>query len=69
MCLGVSPDNLYFGLWTKGEIATGKAGKMVSMEKSANASYKLTKKPLQLHPIAEFAAQMEAFAEKCEKEK
>jgi hypothetical protein len=63
LCLGVCPANLYFGIWSKGEVATGKAGKLVSMEKSANASYKLTKSANQLHEIAKFQSGMKSFAE------
>lgn len=54
LCLGVSPADLYFGCWTKAEVSTGKAGKLVSMEKGANASYKLTKGPTELHSIDDF---------------
>ena len=43
ICLGVSPNDLYFNIWSKSDILTGKAGNLVSMEKGANASYKLTK--------------------------
>lgn len=61
ICLGVSPNELYFGVWSKSDIATGKAGKLVSMEKQANASYKLTKKPKDLHPIARFEQVIKKF--------
>jgi len=61
LCLGVTPNELYFGLWTKAEIATGKAGKLVSMEKGANASYKLTKKPNLLYPIDVFEREIVRF--------
>jgi len=54
LCLGVSPNDLYFGLWTAAQIKTGKAGTLVSMEKSANASYKLTKKSKDLYKIVDF---------------
>ncbi len=61
LCLGISPDAIRFNLWTKADVATGKAGHLVTMEKGANASYKLTKAPNQLHPIAEFQERFEAF--------
>jgi len=61
LCLGVAPDALYFGCWSKAEIATGKAGRLVTMEKAANASYKLTKTAAHLHPIAEFGEIIRAF--------
>ncbi len=67
LCLGVSPDNLYFKIWSKAEVATGKAGRLVSMEKGGNASYKLTKSPAQLLKIAEFEAEMKKFTNEFEK--
>src|SRR3989304_245640 len=33
LCLGVSPSKLYFGIWSKTEVTTGKAGNLASMEK------------------------------------
>jgi hypothetical protein len=54
LCLGVSPNELFFNVWTKSEVSTGEAGKLVSMEKGANASYKLTKRKNQLHSIDKF---------------
>lgn len=54
VCIGISPDNILFGVWSKSEISTNKAGTLVSMEKGANASYKLTKKASDLFPIFEF---------------
>jgi len=63
ICIGVSPDSIYFDIWSKAEVATGKAGTLVSMEKGANASYKLTKRPTQLKPIANFAEYLVEFVE------
>jgi len=54
LCLGISPDSIHYECWTKAEITTGKAGSLVTMEKGANASYKLTKKPSQLRGIETF---------------
>jgi len=62
LCLGVSPANLYFGVWSKADVTTGKAGKLVTMEKGANASFKLTKAPSQLHEIAHFQSKIERFS-------
>jgi len=64
LCLGVAPNELYFGMWSKADIATGKAGNLVTMEKGANASYKLTKKPSILFPIAEFEQKIKEFTGK-----
>jgi hypothetical protein len=61
LCLGVSPNNLYFMLWSKADVVTDKAGKLVSMEKNANASYKLTKKPSTLLPIISFEEKIKEF--------
>ncbi len=64
ICLGVSPENIYFNLWSKAEVATGKAGNLVSMEKAANASFKLTKKPNQLYTIDKFKPILSSFLQK-----
>jgi len=61
LCLGVSPDSLCFGVWSKAEVTTGKAGNLVSMEKGANASYKLTKTREQLLDIGMFPETLAAF--------
>jgi hypothetical protein len=61
LCLGVTPNELYFGLWSKADVATGKAGNLVSMEKGANASCKLTKNPSQLIPIVQFGQKIKNF--------
>jgi len=64
LCLGVTPKELYFGLWSKADVVTGKAGNLVSMEKGANASYKLTKKPSNLFPIVEFEQKIKGLTGK-----
>lgn len=61
LCLGVTPNELFFGVWSKADIATGKAGSLVTMEKGANASYKLTKKPKHLFPISDFEQKIKEF--------
>ena len=61
LCLGVSPNDLYFGLWSKADITTGKAGNLVSMEKGTSASHKLTKKPKDLFPILVFEEKIRGF--------
>ena len=63
LCLGVSPNNLYFNLWSKADVVTQKAGNLVSMEKGANASYKLTKSKQDLHPIELFENTIKTFSE------
>lgn len=54
LCLGISPSEIHFDCWSKADVTTGKAGTLVTMEKGANASYKLTKRPDQLRVISEF---------------
>ena len=66
ICLGVSPNDLYFNLWSKADIVTGKAGKLVSMEKSANASYKLTKGKNDLFHLDTFEQNVIEFTENFE---
>ena len=61
LCLGVSPDELRFNIYSKAEIVTGKAGNLVSMEKGANASYKLTKPKHQLLHIDIFEETLKKF--------
>lgn len=61
MGIGISPYEIFFNLWSKADISTGEAGKLVSMEKKGNASYKLTKKSLDLYPIAEFDERLSVF--------
>ena len=67
MCLGVSPDKLCFSVWSKADVVTGKAGNLVTMEKGANASYKLTKSADQLFPIEQFQKEIKKFANKFKK--
>jgi len=61
LCLGVSPNALYFNLWSKADITTGKAGKLVSMEKSTSASYKLTKSKDDLFHLNVFEQKIREF--------
>ncbi len=61
LVLGISPNDIRFHMWTKGDLATGKAGSLVSMEKNANASYKLTKRPRDLYPIDLFLEIFDKF--------
>ena len=63
LCLGVSPANLYFAIWSKADVVTGKAGSLVSMEKGANASYKLTKSSNQLYEIDGFQSKIQKLSE------
>ena len=60
LCIGISPGDVLMGAWSKADVATGKAGNLVSMERQANASHKLSKRPDQLYPIKRFKKQIRA---------
>lgn len=59
LCLGITPDDLRFGIWTKADVATGNAGNLVSMGKNQNSSFKLTKKTSSLQDIEELKKVLE----------
>ena len=61
LCIGIAPNDIFFGIWSKADITTGKAGNLVSMEKGANASFKLTKSQNSLKPINEFKDTLDKF--------
>jgi hypothetical protein len=69
LCLGVAPDELYFNAWSKQDVVMGLAGVLVSMEKSANASYKLSKKKNNLHNIVYFEEVILALIKRIQEEK
>lgn len=54
LCIGISPGGIHVGAWTKSELATGKAGNLVTMDKGSSATFKLTKRKDKLFPIDEF---------------
>jgi hypothetical protein len=59
--IGVAPEQIFFDAWSKADLVTGKAGKLVSMEAGANASYKFSRRPAQLHPITDFETRIRAL--------
>jgi len=58
LCIGIAPDNVLFDMWTKAEVTTGMAGTLVTMERGANASYKLTKSRVNLKAINRFQSEL-----------
>jgi hypothetical protein len=54
LCLGIAPAEILFDVWSKADVATGKAGSMVTMGRGQNSSFKLTKKKSVLKPISKF---------------
>lgn len=61
MCLGIAPTSAYFEVWSAADVKTGQAGTLVSMEKGANASFKLTKRPASLCDIKQFEVRLSDF--------
>ena len=62
LCLGVTPDTILFDIWSKADLATGKAGKLVTMGRGQNASFKLTKSKNSLRPITELKSRIQALS-------
>lgn len=58
LCIGVSPSDIFMGAWSKAEVATGKAGRLVTMDKGSSATHKLTKRRDQLQPITMFESSL-----------
>ena len=54
LVLGISPNEILFNAWRKGDVWEGKAGRLASMDKDSSATFKLTKKPSELLRITEF---------------
>ena len=54
LCLGIAPSRIFFGAWPKDDVVTGRAGKLVTMDKGSSATFKLTKSKIQLHSIVNF---------------
>ena len=54
LCLGITPENILFDAWSKAEVVTGRAGRLVSMDKGSSATHKLTRRRGQLRLIDEF---------------
>lgn len=58
LCVGIGPNKILFDAWSKADVATGVAGALVSMDAGSSATHKLTKRPQQLRPIANFEEHM-----------
>lgn len=54
ICLGIAPDAILFDAWRKGDVAEGKAGNLVTMDAGSSATFKLTKRRINLRPITDF---------------
>lgn len=54
LCIGISPSEILFQVYRKGDLAEGRAGTLVSMGRGQNSSFKLTKAKRDLRPINEY---------------
>ena len=61
ICLGISPNKILFGIWSKADLATGIAGNLVSMGARQNSSFKLTKRCNVLFPIDQLKQKLDKF--------
>jgi len=61
ICIGCAPDSILFDIYSKSDIATGKAGTLVSMGRSQNSSFKLTKSKTALKQISKFKKTLKKF--------
>ena len=52
-CLAITPTEILFNAWTKGDVAEEKAGTLVRMAEGQSVTFKLTKQKSSLHPIEE----------------
>ena len=56
LCLGISPAEIFFGAWSKGEVAESKAGTLVRMAEGQSVTFKLTKRKTDMKPIESLPA-------------
>ncbi len=54
LVLGISPENIYFNFYSAASVKSQEVGNLVSMEKGAVGSQKLTRQKHQLYDISEF---------------
>ncbi len=58
LCLGICPNDIVFGIWSKGDVAEGSAGTLVRMAAAQSVTFKLTKKLAEMRPIQEMPAEI-----------
>ena len=61
ICVGCSPNDIFFEIYSKSDVVMGNAGTMVPMGKGHNADFKLTKKKSVLLPIIKFKNKMQSI--------
>ncbi len=60
LCLGICPHRIVFNMWRKGEVAEGRAGKLVRMAEGQAVTYKITKKLDDMIDIEQLPATLRA---------
>ena len=53
LCIGICPDSVVFNAWRKGDVAEGKAGRLVRMAEGQAVTYKITKKLTDMRDVTE----------------
>lgn len=66
LCLGICPKDIVFQMWRKGDVAEGKAGKLVKMAESQSVTFKLTKRLAVMRPIQELPDEIRKHLEPAE---
>ena len=51
LCLGICPQAIVYNMWRKGDVAEGKAGRLVRMAEGQAVTWKLTKQLSAMLPI------------------
>ncbi|MBI2630270.1 hypothetical protein HYW76_04145 [Candidatus Pacearchaeota archaeon] len=59
ICVGCSPNDIFFEIYPKEDVVMQRAGTMVPMGKGHNADWKLTKKKSALLPISKFKEKLD----------
>lgn len=58
LCLGICPNEIVFGMWSKGDLAEDRAGTLVRMAAAQSVTFKLTKKLAEMSPIQEMPSEI-----------
>lgn len=66
LCLGISPDEIFFNVWRKGEVAENRAGRLVRMAEGQSVTFKLTKRKKTMRSIEELPKWIQATLQEAE---
>jgi hypothetical protein len=62
LLLGICPDKIVYGMWRKGDVAEGRAGRLVRMAEGQAVTYKITKGFEDLTPIDDLPSKIRKLA-------